>query len=212
MPVHGPTSLLAAALLSLGVAGGWTGCDPSPPPPEGSAPADFTATPASLALRDLDGATVQPFAPPAARAVTFIFIHAECPIANRYAPEIRRLQAQFAPPGVRWYLVHTDPTVSGDKLRAHQREYDLPGPVLLDPRHELVRLGDVRVTPEAAVFDAAGRRVYHGRIDDRFADFGKARPEPTRRELAEVLRALVEGRPVTTPEQPAIGCQIPPLR
>ena len=51
-----------------------------------------------LTVTDLDGREVRPFAsgPDAARAVVFVFTRSDCPIANRYAPDLQRLQQQAA--------------------------------------------------------------------------------------------------------------------
>jgi hypothetical protein len=73
----------------------------------------------------------------------------------------------------------------------------------------------VTITPEAAVYiSGAGtpRLVYRGRIDDRFVDFGLARPQPSKHDLQEVLDALVAGRAVTPHTTPAVGCVIADLR
>jgi hypothetical protein len=62
------------------------------------------------------------------------------------------------------------------------------------------------VTPEAAVFDARGRVVYRGRIDDRYVDFGLDRPEPTSRDLERAIQDLLAGRSVAVPRTQAVGC------
>ena len=67
------------------------------------------------------------------------------------------------------------------------------------------------VTPEAAVFVAhpsGPRMVYRGRIDDRAVDFGRARPEPRTRDLADVLDALTAGRTLIPRTTTAVGCVI----
>jgi hypothetical protein len=73
----------------------------------------------------------------------------------------------------------------------------------------LVRTAKVRVTPEAAVFLPDGTLIYHGRIDDQYVDFGKDRPEPTQRDLQQVLTDLLAGRRLTESSTRAVGCNIP---
>jgi len=51
--------------------------------------------------------------------------------------------------------------------------------------------------------------VYHGRIDNRYADLGKERPEATQHDLEEVLKAIVQGKPVPYSTAKAVGCYIP---
>ena len=83
---------------------------------------------------------------------------------------------------------------------------------LRDPRHAFAAKSRVRVTPEVAVYGRAGELLYHGRIDDRYADLGKARPAPTSRDLQSALVSLVSGKAAKPPSGPAVGCFIEELR
>ena len=56
---------------------------------------------------------------------------------------------------------------------------------------------------------AISRLLYRGRIDDRVADFGKRRVEPTRRDLRLALDDILAGKPVQTRLTKAVGCYIP---
>ena len=163
---------------------------------------------AGLKLLDLDGKSVDPFQVGGAKAAVFIFIRTDCPISNGYALEIQRLRERFASKGASFWLVYVGSEISVEDIRRHLLEYQLTGVALRDPKLELVRACQVRVTPEAAVFESAGRLVYHGRIDDRFEALGLARPAPTRRDLEEVLTAVTEGKPVVPTSTKAVGCAI----
>lgn len=159
--------------------------------------------------RDLDGRTVPALA---ADAVTvLLFTRTDCPISNRYAPEVRRVHEEYAGRGVELRLVYVDPDQDADAIRRHLDEYEYDLPALLDGDHELVALAGATVTPEAAVFDRDGTLVYRGRIDDRYVDFGTARAEPTRRDLRLALDAVLAGREVETPTTRAVGCFIADL-
>ena len=83
--------------------------------------------------------------------------------------------------------------------------------VLTDPGHVLVKRSRAEITPEAAVF-LDGKLVYHGRIDDRFVSFGKARPEPTQHDLEKVLEAVVSGKAAPESTAPGVGCYISDLK
>ena len=76
------------------------------------------------------------------------------------------------------WLVYADPARSVDEIRKHQDAYEFGCPVLRDPEQGLARFTGARVTPEAIVYDAAKTRVYRGRINDQYVDFGKTRPAP----------------------------------
>ena len=160
-----------------------------------------------LRVPDLDGRLVDPLAPSAGvRATVFLFITTDCPIANRYAPEIQRLSEVFTSQGVRFWLVYANPHEPPASIRTHLRQFQYAIPALRDPGHALVRFTRVTVSPEAAVVDPGGALLYHGRIDDRWVNIGRDRPSPTRRDLAEALRATLDGKPVSETETPAVGC------
>lgn len=152
---------------------------------------------------DLAGKTVQPF--DGSKPTALIFVRTDCPISNRYAPELERLYHEYSGRAA-FYLVYADPSETPDAIRKHMADYGYTFGALRDPNHELVKLAKAHVTPEAAVFSAKGELLYHGRIDDRYIDFGKYRPEPTVHDLEDALRAVVAGKPVAVSSTRAIGC------
>jgi hypothetical protein len=156
---------------------------------------------------DLHGNAHDPFRNDA-RARVFLFVRTDCPITNRYAPELRRIAAEFTGRQVEFWLVYPDPAETVTGIETHVAQYNLPGTPLRDARHQLVRLGQATVSPEAAVFNHAGQLVYTGRIDDRYVDFGKARPAPRTHDLEEAIAATLEGKPVIQSKTKAIGCYL----
>ena len=58
------------------------------------------------------------------------------------------------------------------------------------------------------MFDAKGRLVYRGRIDNLYADFGKKRFKPTKRDLRDTLDALLAGKRLAKRTTEAVGCYI----
>ena len=177
----------------------------------------------SVRLTDLAGQPVDPFAGTGAKATVFLFVRADCPISNRYAPEFGRLVQKFASQGVAFELVYVDPGEPSEEIRQHMRDYGYHVAALRDNEHALVKMTGAKVTPEAAVFvppssgasrDSVGteRMVYRGRIDDQYVDFGKTRPAPTRHDLEDVLQAIVQGRRVSLRTTRAVGCFIQDLQ
>jgi len=161
---------------------------------------------------DLDGRAVDPLGGDAAAHV-LVFVRSDCPIANRYAPELKRLAKRFGGLGVSLDLVYPDPGETPEIIGKHLDEYGLSGAklrALRDPEHSLVALARAKVTPSAAVF--VGRSLaYTGRIDDLWVAFGKSRPVATERSLLDAVNAVVAGRPLRESETVAIGCYIPAL-
>lgn len=139
------------------------------------------------------------------RPEVLFFITTDCPIANSFAPEIKRIVAEYEARGVAFSLVYTDGTA--DAVRKHAAEYGYESAVRVDAGRVLSRKHGVTVTPEAVVL-AEGARVYRGRIDDRYLAPGKYRLNPTTHELRDALEAVLAGRPVAVAETKAAGCPL----
>jgi hypothetical protein len=193
-------SVLAAAWASASTVSAASGVS--------TAATDPAAEP--TALVDLDGRPVDPFADGAA-ATVLLFVRSDCPISNRYAPEVRRIWGDFAERGVSFHLVYADPAEPVATIRRATEDFAYPFPARRDPEQRMVARVGATVTPEVAVFDAAGRLVYRGRIDDRWASLGRPRAAPARRDLVEVLEALVAGESLVPRTTRAVGCYIPRL-
>lgn len=138
-----------------------------------------------------------------------VFTSTDCPISNRYAPEIQRLATKFAR-DVRFVFVYPVPSDSEATIREHRKKFG-SGEWRRDPSQKLVKLTGVTVTPEVAVMTADQKILYRGRIDDRYVEFGKDRPQPTVRDLERALDAIVSSKPVPVSETRAIGCIIADL-
>src|SRR6185436_6147242 len=124
------------------------------------------------------------------------------------APDISTLQSRFGAEGLKFWLVFPNPAESVPEIRAHLAEFHYDVPALRDPAQQLVRRAGATITPEAAVYDRAGRLTYRGRIDDRYVRLGVMRPAATTHDLRDALTALVEARPAPASTAPAVGCYI----
>jgi thiol-disulfide isomerase/thioredoxin len=183
---------VATALLAAGVATGTLAA---------------TAAAGPISLPDLKGHQIQPLAPATGvRATVVVFISIECPVSNRYAPELERLSDKNVAKGVRFFPVYANPAEQVPDIETHLRDYGFPGHALRDPGHALVKVVGASVTPEAAVFDAKGALVYHGRIDNRYVSLGVERPSATVHDLDDALAATLSGAPVAQPVTQAVGC------
>ena len=167
---------------------------------------------AALALTALLFQGLAPAPAPATDApalTVYVFTTTDCPISNRYAPEITRLATQFSG-RAKFVMVYPVPTDSDVKIAEHRKKFGYGLPFQADRDQALVRKTGVTVTPEVAVM-REGRVLYHGRIDDRFVDFGKERSAPTHRDLEAALSAILRGAPVAERKTRAVGCFISDL-
>ena len=142
------------------------------------------------------------------KIVALVFVSSECPISNKFAPELERLGRKFPTNDVSFVLVYPNASDTQEKIEKHRREYRLTGAFLRDPRHELVKRAGATITPEAAVFDQKRNVVYRGRINDQFLALGKGRPHPTQHDLEEAITALLAGKQPKAARANAVGCFI----
>jgi hypothetical protein len=156
-------------------------------------------------VQNLEGVAVNPIDDSPAAITVTLFVDSDCPVSNRYAPQLQSLHRRYASRGVNFWLVYPDPDIGVETIRAHMRDYGYALPALRDPEHALVRRANAQVTPEAGIFLADGTLVYHGRIDNRYVDLTRRRPEATEHDVEAVLDALLTDRPVDASWNPAPG-------
>jgi hypothetical protein len=176
----------------------------------GSAVDSIHAAPQVRVLAVEGGQRVDPLVAPAGvKAIVFLFTSTDCPIANRYAPEVHRLAATYGPKGVAFRLVYPNPAETPKAIREHMAAFSYTGAAqaFRDPKLALVKFVGATITPEAAVV-VAGKVVYRGRIDDRYVDLGLERPAATTHDLGDALEAVIAGKPVAHPTTQAVGCYI----
>lgn len=168
-----------------------------------------TPAQAPVTATDIDGRTWTLLAPAARQFDLLLFVATDCPISNRYAPEIIRICHDYDARGVRCFAVYPDAAATAAAVAAHRREYGFPAsiPAIVDRDHALVRAASPRVTPEAALYSSTGR-VYRGRIDDWYVDVGRSRRQATQHDLRVRIEAALAGRSIAPAETEAVGCFI----
>jgi hypothetical protein len=161
---------------------------------------------------DLDGRPVS-LAKSTAPAIVLFFTASDCPIANRYEPEMLRLEHEFASSGVEFWWVYPNPEDTAEVIRHHQSQFAASAQAIRDTQQSLVQIAHVTVTPESAVLVPANgvlREVYHGRIDDRYIALGQERPHALHHDLEDAIAALLAKRTVREPGGQPVGCSIVP--
>ena len=195
--------LAVAVVLAAAGPAGTTARAAAPGAPAAAAVAVGVAVPA------LDGTPRTPLAPAETGAASvLLFVMTDCPISNRYAPEVQRIHEAFGDRAAFW-LVYVDADRPLGELREHRASFGYPFEAVRDVVGKLAAAAGATVTPEVAVYDGGRRLVYRGRIDDRFVSFGVARAAPTTRDLHGVLARLAAGESPPFSETRAIGCYIP---
>ena len=166
----------------------------------------------AVLIQSLSGQSIDALqTPPGTKAIVYIFTSTECPVSNRYAPEIRRIADRFGERGVLFRLVYPSRFETDAAVRDHQAAFGYEKlEAVRDSSLALVRFTGATITPEAVVI-VGGKVAYRGRIDDRFVDLGVERPAATVHDLADALTAVFDGRPVPRPTTQAVGCYIADL-
>lgn len=162
-----------------------------------------------FSLQDSTGATHTAGELGRERATVFVFVATDCPNSNTYAPLLARLYREYAPRGVAFFNVYSDPAETASTVRTHDAAFSVPFPALLDSHQTLARETGARSTPEVIILGPAGQQLYRGRVDNRFVDLGKTRYQPTENDLQEALNAILDGKAVPHPVTRTIGCAIP---
>jgi thiol-disulfide isomerase/thioredoxin len=161
-----------------------------------------------VSLTDTAGRVHTPAEWAARRAVVLLFVSTDCPLSNRYVPELNRIASAYAARGVSFYAVQGDATVADDEVRHHVKDFAYAFPYLFDPTESLAAFTGATATPEAAVLSPRGEVLYLGRIDNRLEEFGKERVQVTEFDVREALDAVLAGKPVPHPRTKALGCAI----
>ncbi|WP_254952723.1 MULTISPECIES: thioredoxin family protein [unclassified Cyanobium] len=143
------------------------------------------------------------------RPVLVLFLCPHCPFVKHVEAELTRLQEDL---GGRASLIgicsnstisHPQDGPAGMVAQARARGWTFP--YLQDPDQDVARAFQAACTPDPFLFDARHRLAYRGQLDGSRPGAGIACDG---RDLRAALKALLEGRPVPEPQQPAIGCNI----
>src|SRR5262249_48878774 len=91
-----------------------------------------------ITMKDTSGTPWTLLAPDEHHLDLLFFLATDCPISNRYAPEIHRICADYHGRGVRCFTVY--PESNADAITAHRREYGFGAaiPAIVDHDHALV--------------------------------------------------------------------------
>jgi len=198
--------------LAIGILASISACRAADP---ATAPATRPADAAQVAskevvLRDIEGVERRPLTSAEnGKGAVLFFISHDCPISNSYAPEINRIFATYGGAGKFTFgVVHPYAELTVEEARKHAKEFSLKAPVFIDAKHVLCDRVGATITPQVAVVSPDGKVLYLGRIDDKWAGYGKSRVDPTVRDLRAALDAILDGKPVPTARTDAIGCPI----
>lgn len=148
------------------------------------------------------------FAGRPALVVTFICRH--CPYVVHVQEVLARVAREYGERGVGFVAIGSNdagryPDDAPDRLAAQAREQGFPFPYLYDESQAVAKAFTAACTPDTFVFDAGGRLVYRGQLDETRPNSGRP---ATAADLRAALDAVLAGGPPPADQKPSVGCGI----
>lgn len=131
-----------------------------------------------------------------------------CPYVLAWEGRIDALQREYADRGVRIVAINSNdatayPVDSFENMVEHARETRYSFDYLYDESQEIARMLGSERTPEAFVFDADRRLVYHGAVDDN-----REEAQVTTHYLRDAIEAALTGELPPVADTPPVGCTV----
>jgi len=138
-----------------------------------------------------------------------VFTCNHCPFVKAWQDRMVQIANDGVKAGVGVAFVNAnDPAVftedSLDQMKTLAKDKGYAFSYLVDDTSAVARAFGATRTPEAFLFDAAGKLVYHGTIDDSTYEAAKVK----KHYLKDAVDALVAGKNVAAPETKSVGCSI----
>ena len=160
-------------------------------------------------MKNVDGQAIAVADVRGAKGTLVVFTCNACPYAKAWEDRIVALGNEYKSKGIGVIAVNAnDPGKVAedghDQMKTRAREKNFAFPYVVDATSGLARAYGATRTPEAFLFDAQGKLVYHGTIDDNAQDPEKV----SSRYLSDALAAVASGKDVAVKETKAMGCGI----
>ncbi len=131
-----------------------------------------------------------------------------CPYVLAWEGRIDALQREYADRDVRIVAINSNDAEaysadSFERMVEHAREAGYTFDYLYDESQEIARVLGSERTPEAFVFDADRRLVYHGAVDDN-----RDEAQVTTHYLRDAIEAALAGETPPVADTPPVGCTV----
>jgi peroxiredoxin len=169
----------------------------------------LAAPPAELPATD--GKSYSPLDAAGKKAVVLFFVSPFCSTTRPFMKEINAISTDYADKAA-IALVHSDSEITVEVAFQHADMEQVKARVLIDKARQLAKHLGATTTPEAIIVSPAGEVLYRGRINDLYLGPTKRQRAATTQDLRAALDAVLAGKPVPTPQEPAQGCKIGGLK
>jgi peroxiredoxin len=163
---------------------------------------------ADVAMKGVDGKALTIAQAAGKKGTLVIFTCNACPWVKRWETRIAAIGNAAKAKGIGVVAINSNEAINPEdgfpEMQKRAKKLGLKFPYVQDETSDVARAFGATRTPEVFLFDAAGKLVYHGAIDDNAQD-AKAVTKPY---LTDAVNAVAAGSAVSTAETKALGCSI----
>ena len=139
-----------------------------------------------------------------------MFICRHCPYVQHIKEELSRLGLDYQGKELGIVAISSNdaktyPEDSPASLKEFAKEIKLLYPLCYDESQAVAKAYTAACTPDFFLFDVARELVYRGQLDDSRPGNGKP---VTGKDVRDAIEAVLSGRPVSSKQNPSIGCNI----
>jgi len=160
-------------------------------------------------MKNVDGKDVTIAQAKGEKGTLVVFTCNHCPYSKGWEERIVAMGNEYSKRGIGVIAVNSnDPAVAAEDdfgaMRSRAKERGMAFPYVVDATSGVAKAFGATRTPEAFVFDASGKLVYHGTIDDNMQNASAVKETY----LKDALESVATGKDVAVKETKALGCGI----
>lgn len=160
-------------------------------------------------MRNVDDRRVSIQSAAGERGTLVVFTCNHCPWAQAWEARVTEIGNTYLDRGVGVIAINPNdpeeyPEDGFEEMQRRHRAAGMRFPYVVDETSNVARRFGATRTPEVFLFDARGRLVYHGAVDDN----AHQPDQVQRRHLRDALEAMLGGRAIANAETRSIGCSI----
>jgi peroxiredoxin len=162
-----------------------------------------------LKMKSVDGKEYSIASVAGKKGTLVIFTCNHCPWVKHWQGRIAAIGNAAAAQGIGVIAINSNdpsqfPEDAYDEMVSRAKQLGLRFPYVMDATSDVGRAFGATHTPEAFVFDADGKLVYHGGVDDN----AESERAVSHAWLHDAMDAVANGRTVALAETKALGCSI----
>jgi peroxiredoxin len=164
---------------------------------------------ADVKMTGVDGRSLSIAEVKGAKGTLVLFTCNSCPWVKAWESRIAELGNTYAKQGIGVIAINSnDPSMKAEDdmpaMQERAKALGLAFPYVVDASSDVARAFGATRTPEAFLFDAKGKLVYHGAVDDN----AHKPDQVSARWLNDALAATAGGMAVARKETKSLGCTI----